>query len=412
MCCYIQSDRDINIVVKYIGSNDDYEISLSKLQNNPYIYPNILVMDIKETPLSRLPNLKGYYNLERLTIHNNPKLKTIDILDVFPKLTHLSITNNKRLKKIKGVHSLSSLEDVIINNNKKLKYIYGSPIIRSDYPIYKECRILNMANLTTLNIKHNSLCIPIIISNCPRLQNIDCSFNNIKMINMDMIPSLEVLAIANNKISGVLDVNKFPKLESLLCSDNQLTGIKCHLLSNLKIIGCSRNSISGCLSIYSKNIEHIYCSKNKINSLDLKNNHGLKQLSCYKNSITSLVAIEVACDHLERLYCSFNKVHLDFIYKMKKLRHLTCSYTSVDETFLTSRNIQKILQMENFVSYNAKLHNITPRFIDTKFVVNVVNGHLSLYNANEYIQYINRRNEIARRRMLTAMMFGGIAGAI
>jgi len=58
MCCYIQSDRDINIVVKYIGSNDDYEISLSKLQNNPYIYPNILVMDIKETPLSRLPNLK------------------------------------------------------------------------------------------------------------------------------------------------------------------------------------------------------------------------------------------------------------------------------------------------------------------------------------------------------------------
>ena len=235
MCCYINSHHDAIIIVKYIGSNTEHEISLSILLNNPAIYPNILLMVIKETPLSILPNLKGYCNLERLTIHNNPKLKTIDILDVFPKLTHLSITNNKRLKKIKGVHSLSSLEDVIINNNKKLKYIYESPLIGGDYPMFKDCRILNMSNLTTLNIKHNSLCIPIIISNCPRLQKIDCSFNNIKTINMDMIPSLEVLAIANNKISGVLDVNKFPKLGFLLCDDNQLTGIECRRLTNLKI---------------------------------------------------------------------------------------------------------------------------------------------------------------------------------
>ncbi|MFA9372158.1 MAG: T9SS type A sorting domain-containing protein [Labilibaculum antarcticum] len=146
------------------------------------------------------------------------------------------------------------------------------------------------------------------------LTKLDCSRNNITILNVEQNTELTKLFCFTNNIT-VLDISKNTKLESLKCFRNELKILNTSLNLKLSSLVCNQNHLST-LDI-NNNTLYIDCSNNEISSLNLQNNTSLSILNCKSNNLTELdISSNTA---LTKLECSYNKIPFSELIKIKNI---------------------------------------------------------------------------------------------
>ena len=119
------------------------------------------------------------------------------------------------------------------------------------------------------------------------LTTLDCSQNNLKVLNLSKNNSLKELTCAANQLE-LLDLSNNLSLEVLKCGFNVITNLNISKNLNLQELFCHRNSLS--VLDVSKNVKlyDLTCWGNQLSKLNISNNIALTDLSCGQNKITSL----------------------------------------------------------------------------------------------------------------------------
>jgi len=100
-------------------------------------------------------------------------------------------------------------------------------------------------------------------SNCPNLQEIDCSDNQLTQIKLPQGEKLETLSLLNNKFDQDLSfLSEAVNLEELYLSNNKFYGSLEPLkeMSKLKSLNISDTDINSGLEYLPENVETFWCS--------------------------------------------------------------------------------------------------------------------------------------------------------
>lgn len=124
--------------------------------------------------------------------------------------------------------------------------------------------------LTDLTLSGRGLSGTLSLAGLDMLKYLDCSDNQIELLDVSHNPALWYLSCSNNRM-GVFDVSANPLLQHLDCDGNQLA-----------VLDVSRNPKLECL----------YCEDNELESLDVSNNPVLKTLFCSRCRLTQLVTAD------------------------------------------------------------------------------------------------------------------------
>ncbi len=223
------------------------------------------------------------------------------------------------------------------------------------------------------------------------LKGLDCSYNQLKALDVTKLSALEKLECYRNQLTK-LDISKNQKLENLNCRENQLTTLNLSKNKLLQELQCSENQLATLDISNNKNLKRLDCASNKLTQLNISKNKQLLELRCSFNKITQLNTSEntelrnLSFDYnliktidlsrnleLYDLLCSKNKLkHLDIsqniklenlgcdrnlltqldIFKNKKLTHLSC-----DDNRLTKLDISQNKQLKNLYCDDEVLFN-------------------------------------------------------
>ena len=139
------------------------------------------------------------------------------------------------------------------------------------------------------------------------LEELNCSHNNLKVINVNANTELRVLNIGFNELTSLildndaltevhssrnqivdLDVSRCVNLEVLLVTTNQLSVLDISHNIKLRTIFCNNNQLSKLDTSKNTNLLALECANNKLTKLNLKKNKKLERLRCSVNQITEL----------------------------------------------------------------------------------------------------------------------------
>ena len=81
------------------------------------------------------------------------------------------------------------------------------------------------------------------MSNCTKLQKLECAWNQLHSLDVSGCPALRMLACSENQLQS-LDVSQCPKLQELDCWMNQLQRLDVSQCSELQSLGCEGNQMS------------------------------------------------------------------------------------------------------------------------------------------------------------------------
>lgn len=115
-------------------------------------------------------------------------------------------------------------------------------------------------NISSLKVSHLSL-NAIILSNCPHLEYLDCSVNELSKLDLSHCPALEELHCNSNNIR---------KLNLTHQSHLQQANLSYNLLESLDITSCT-------------SLQFLYCSENRLSDLNLKSKIPLRCLDISNN---------------------------------------------------------------------------------------------------------------------------------
>src|SRR5574344_361163 len=112
-------------------------------------------------------------------------------------------------------------------------------------------------------------------------------------------PNLDTLDCSGNELA-VLDVSKNTKLTYLVCYHNQLTSLDVSKNTKLMYLDCSLNSLTSVDVSKNTKLTQFYCHNNQLTSVDVSTNTSLKLLFCQGNRLTrvdarTMAAAEVYC---------------------------------------------------------------------------------------------------------------------
>lgn len=237
--------------IKYLFEN----INLDSLEYRLYECKksNMLNLDLTNMDLIVFPNIPKEYKekIKSLFIAEND-LDTLPDLSDFKQLEILDISNN-------NIYDINKLPSTLIEFT---------------------CRFNKL----------NHLPLP---KECPNLERIDCSGNEITEI--PLYTKLKSLICSKNRISVIPNLEN---LEKLVCDNNVIHYIeKC---DNLKYLNCSFNKLIK-LNDYKKLVDLI-CSSNNISELFKYNN--VKYLEIFNTDIKMIPYMK----NLEELYCEKDQV--------------------------------------------------------------------------------------------------------
>src|SRR5574344_406367 len=123
------------------------------------------------------------------------------------------------------------------------------------------------------------------IANFPNLDTLDCSGNELAVLDVSKNTKLTYLACHNNQLAS-LDVSKNTELTVLYCAYDQLTSLDVSANTSLTTLFCYHNRFTS-LDV-SKNTKLMYldCSLNSLTSVDVSKNTKLTQFYCHNNQLT------------------------------------------------------------------------------------------------------------------------------
>lgn len=184
----------------------------------------------------------------------------------------------------------------------------------------------SLTNVTTLNLESKNIKDLTGIQHFESLKRLDCSNNQLEVLDLSKNTQLEELSCSGNKLNS-LDISKNDSLKALFCDGNKLTELNVTQNKVLNSLGCGANPLTSLnvsqnkelvlLSIYSSTISSIdlsqnshlilfHCGFNKFTQLDISKNLELRELACDANQITKLDLSKNT--KLIHVICNWNKL--------------------------------------------------------------------------------------------------------
>ncbi len=289
---------------------------------------------------------------------------------------HILFQTNKKVGdtvKFVGLHYYpNSSDDDLIG----LEYIGQDTVDYYSTPEEASCFILKEIDepnyciklkrgISMLKCRNNELKFLDIINDPKQLNYLDCSNNNLRVLDTRELMMLNYLDCSHNQLDGILFKNV--NLKYLICNNNKIKNLfldrEC---PSLNWLDCSFNELSTLIASEIWTLNRIDCSNNKLYQLDIKGCSGLESLDCSKNQLQLLDLL--GCLRLSYLYCSNNKL------KFLKLGSSTYNfeYISLSNNLFTE---ETLLWLISDLEYNKKGEVIVQSDIDEDSSLNENTNH-------------------------------------
>lgn len=270
--------RDLNV-----GSVPLSGLNLSGLSNFERLTDGSAItgtIDLSGTGIKSLNNYSNGYAAAEIILDNCKNLTSVS-LEHCNNLTELSLKGCSSLASIhcwysdsltsidlssstelSGLycHYLSRLTDINLSANNKLESIEISGTALTDLDISEKL------NLTRIECYGNDNLENLVISNCPKLEFLDCNSCNLEALNVSSCSKLRSLYCDQNWLTS-LDVAP-DCLVSLDCSQNMLGGtLDLTAFTKLDYLGCNNNMLENL--ILPPSVSTLICSTNNLSELDI-----------------------------------------------------------------------------------------------------------------------------------------------
>ena len=255
-----------------------------------------------------------------------------------PELTVLSLRNNQ-LESV-DLSNCPRLEALELSDNNIFEFNYESPILR------------------TLLLRHCST-EQLVISGCTGLERLDVSVNSLRYpiwLFWPEAPNMKELNISYNQILE-FDLSRYPNLKTLICNNNNFETLDIAAAPGLEILragftGVKRLAVDKCpglkvLDVTGAQVGGMNLSRNTaleelemrlsgVSRIDLSANKALKRLVLAQNSISEINLS--ANTAIEHLDIGNNSLSAIDLSKLAHLRYLDCSRNSLAELSLSANN--------------------------------------------------------------------------
>src|SRR5574344_764902 len=159
------------------------------------------------------------------------------------------------------------------------------------------------------------------IANFPNLDTLDCSGNELAVLDVSKNTKLTYLACYDNQLT-LLDVSKNTKLTYLDCHNNQLASLDVSKNTELTVLYCAYDQLTSLDVSANTSLTTLFCYHNRFTSLDVSKNTKLMYLDCSLNSLTS---VDVSKNtKLTQFYCHNNQLTSLDVSTNTKLTVLGC----------------------------------------------------------------------------------------
>ena len=154
-----------------------------------------------------------------------------------------------------------------------------------------------------------------------KLENLNCSDNIIKSLDVSKNEALVYLFCGNNQLTA-LDVSKNKALEYLFCSNSQLTALDVSKNLSLYQLECSFNQLKTFDESKNTELAYLSCNSNSLSMLDVSKNTRLFNFACSYNKLTELDISKNT--ELVHLHCDNNQLSVLDVSNNKGLATLGC----------------------------------------------------------------------------------------
>lgn len=244
-------------------------------------------------------------------------------------------------------------ESYLINQNLDTELIQNGKIFKEDA---EKIISLNIQDLGINNLDG--------IQFFTKLEFLNCSKNNITLLNLNSNLTLKELYCSSNLLNSIILTNS--KLITLDVSNNLLTNLSLGNLINLEVLKFNENQVSTISFANLTKLKSVACQSNKlsnlnfspntqlvdlnadnnlINSLNITQNLLLKNISVNNNLLTSLSLNSL--NGLESLLCSFNNLSNLGLENKPMLKNLGCKNNQLTSLNLKSNPLLSILNCQN-----------------------------------------------------------------
>ncbi|MCR4852093.1 MAG: leucine-rich repeat domain-containing protein [Prevotella sp.] len=375
---YLTTDEINNITALDVSNKNISNLQgvefLTKLTSLSCNQTNITALDV--SALTELENLSCAYctNLTSLNLYyyydtsygdnHNDAMKTLNVSGT--KLTELNLNHFRFLENF-SCSGCTSLKSLHLYNCRQLETLtirgkYGSELK------YLDARYA--LKLKTLDCSNNQL-TELYVTNCCSLETLDCSNNKLESLDFsiwyydDTTSMLKSLNASNNKLTQLEMLNDCPVLETLDISNNQLTSVSLQNCAELTSLNCS-NCAATLLSIGSMpKLATLNCEGNPLESLYLLSCPALTDIGSYtvsdlmkvQNTAMTQLAINQAnlktlvvedCSKLKTLTSEGGNAELSMtISNCQMLQAIDCKNDHVKGLYLSSLPGLKTLDCSN-----------------------------------------------------------------
>lgn len=223
----------------------------------------------------------------------------------------------------------------------------------------------------------------------------DADINNDGQIDVNEALNSPMLLLQNLNIKSLEGLSNFKNLTRLNCSNNQLEILELKELKYLYILNCENNMIKQITNIeVCENLVGLYFEKNNVDSLNLFSNHKLMNITCELNNLSHLILGRP--DSLEYLRCYENKIQYLNLINAHKLENLYCYDNELETLDVSSSG-----KLKDIRCYNNKISylNLKNNFLEETILIsnnpfeiiccdeNEINSLKNMVNNNVFVYH-------------------------
>jgi len=234
-----------------------------------------------------------------------------------------------------------------------------------------EIDVSEAVKVNTLSIDSLSISSLAGIENFKYLKHLDCSFNKLTSLDVQILTNMESLVCGSNQLTSLnvqgltnmitlscgsnqltsLNVQGLTNVITLSCGSNQLASLNVQGLTNLRFFNCSSNQLTSLNAQGLTNVINLYCNSNQLTSLNVQGLINLRNLVSSRNQLTSLDVN--ALTNLVSLDCYSNQLTSLNVQGLTNLEDLSCGSNQ-----LTSLNVQGLTNVITLYCYSNQLTSL------------------------------------------------------